>query len=573
MREQLRRVRAAGESGFTTIVVISALLIGTLLVGAAFTIAQGDTGPARSDQYAKQAYAAAEAGVNFYLAHLLQDSDYWKNCYTVPAGASSYPVNRQGADFSSPSTRTQAVPGSQARYEIELLNPRGQTGCSSGSSASIIDASTGRLSIRSTGSYGGVRRSIVASFGRPGFLGFLWFTDKETQDPDTYSGGAPSTTCAQYYRDGRSSRCGDQQFITGDSLNGPVHTNDIWYIGGRASFGRSGKGDALEATDPAGCRPSPSCLTTATWNGGLIKGAGLVGVPTANASLKNYASADGVGSACAATSPNCWLFTGPVHITLGANGVQVVGPTVLDSKGNPKAGSTLKSGVGTWPPNGVIYVDNGNCKTTFPQTQTQVLTDSDADGTGSPGYPQGTGCGDAWVHGAAGRDVTVAAKNDVIIDGDITHATTGVAVGLIPEGFVRVYHPCAYTKTTTGSGKNKKTTITDSNWSTSPEDPGVGYLADPKINAAILSLKHSFLVDNWGCGSNSGLGSLHVTGAIAQYYRGTVGTNDGSGNVASGYLKDYSYDATLKQHQPPYFLEPTNATWELVSETEQVPAH
>ena len=43
-----------------------------------------------------------------------------------------------------------------------------------------------------------------------------------------------------------------------------------------------------------------------------------------------------------------------------------------------------------------------------------------------------------------------------------------------------------------------------------------------KIDAAILSLQHSFIVDNYQCGAK--LGKLTVNGAIAQQFRGPVGT-------------------------------------------------
>ena len=47
-----------------------------------------------------------------------------------------------------------------------------------------------------------------------------------------------------------------------------------------------------------------------------------------------------------------------------------------------------------------------------------------------------------------------------------------------------------------------------------------------RIDAAILSLQHSFIVDNYNCGAR--LGTLTVNGAIAQKYRGPVGTVSGT---------------------------------------------
>jgi hypothetical protein len=95
------------------------------------------------------------------------------------------------------------------------------------------------------------------------------------------------------------------------------------------------------------------------------------------------------------------------------------------------------------------------------------------------------------------------------------------------------------------------------------EDPNKwGDLENPTIDAAILSTKHSWIVDNWKCGEP--LGKLTVWGSIAQFWRGPVGTGGGTG---SGYIKNYTYDERLAAQQPPSFLSPTDTTWSLSRET------
>jgi hypothetical protein len=118
-------------------------------------------------------------------------------------------------------------------------------------------------------------------------------------------------------------------------------------------------------------------------------------------------------------------------------------------------------------------------------------------------------------------------------------------LGLIANNFVRVYHPV----------KNC------SNDSTS----GSGLLGNLEVDAAILSLNHSWAVDNYGCGSS--LGTLTVKGAIAQKFRGTVGTSNG----ATGYLKNYQYDDRLVFRSPPSFLDPVQASWRTARYNEQLP--
>jgi Tfp pilus assembly protein PilX len=517
MRQQLIR-RLRGERGFTTVVVMMMLLVGGLLVAGAFAASDGDTSVARKDQYYKQAYAAAEAGVNYYLSHLAQNTNYWSNCYTAP-------IRSPGTAFST--ATSTAIPGSEGRYEIELLKAPGYAGaCSATVTNSVIDPATGQLAIRSTGIYRGVRRSIIATFKRQGFLNYLWFTDFETPDPLTYSDPTTAQSkCAMYVRDGRDlNYCNDQSFITGDGVNGPTHTNDEFLMCGTPSFGRTNNGnvDKIEASDPSGWRQSCGG-TSPSFNGVTSWGAANLQLPTSNSAIKSYASAN-------------WIFTGPVHITLSGSSATV----------KNAAGTTLRTGT---PTNGVIYVQNGTCSTSFAQSQQ---------------YPSGGGCGDAWVASSsqATSDLTIAAENDVIIAGDITHNASSV-VGLIANGFVRVYHPVQYTN---GSCDKNSANITP----TSGEGNGIPYLSSPTIQAAILALNHSFWVDNYGCGS--ALGTLNVTGAIAMKFRGTVGTHSGGVGV-TGYLKGYNYDSALKYHQPPYFLDPVQASWDLWTSTEQVPTH
>ena len=51
-------------------------------------------------------------------------------------------------------------------------------------------------------------------------------------------------------------------------------------------------------------------------------------------------------------------------------------------------------------------------------------------------------------------------------------------------------------------------------------------------------------------------------GAIAQKYRGAVGTSGGT-----GYLKNYEYDERLHTIAPPSFIEPVESDWVIGRET------
>jgi hypothetical protein len=116
---------------------------------------------------------------------------------------------------------------------------------------------------------------------------------------------------------------------------------------------------------------------------------------------------------------------------------------------------------------------------------------------------------------------------------------------------------CKY-EFTTGNCPSKATNLSAS------EDPNHwGVLENPVIDAAILSTNHSWIVDNYKCGTK--LGTLTVWGSIAQFWRGPVGT---SGSGGTGYIKSYNYDNRLVNQQPPSFLSPTSASsWKVTRET------
>jgi hypothetical protein len=89
------------------------------------------------------------------------------------------------------------------------------------------------------------------------------------------------------------------------------------------------------------------------------------------------------------------------------------------------------------------------------------------------------------------------------------------------------------------------------------------------IDAAILALKHSFIHDNWHCGDPTG--DLTEVGAMAQKFRGPVGTGSGA-TISTGFRKEYVYNDRLRYREPPSFLDPVQASWGIARETEQVPA-
>lgn len=75
---------------------------------------------------------------------------------------------------------------------------------------------------------------------------------------------------------------------------------------------------------------------------------------------------------------------------------------------------------------------------------------------------------------------------------------------------------------------------------------------DVEVDATVMALGNSFIVENWWAGSPKG--TLTVYGGIIQRERGPVGTfNPSSGQKVTGYSKDYNYDSRLITAPPPFY--------------------
>jgi hypothetical protein len=431
------------------------------------------------------------------------------------------------------------VPGSTEYYSYKTLPATGSTSCSASSpiptTIETTGAAAGSFRAEFSGSSGPITRTIVAQFQPPSFLNYIYFTNFEILDPAAT--GDSLTTCSTYYwaappaSDPNQSAWGPQRdaacggpinFITGDSLHGPLHSNDDLAICGTPSFGSTSPSspDTVETpamVNPSNCANAP--VVNGTVNGTYNNTVGTVQLPANNAQLLQVAdgSTSTHNSGCY-PGAGC-VFTGPTTIVLNgsANTMTITNATYAGPNPVP------------WPSNGVVYVANSSCSATY--SPTNVTYGNDA------------GCGDATVSGTYSSSLTIGADNDIMINGSITQtglstpaaAPSGSALlGLIANDFVRVTHPCS-----TSSG----------NTTTGVYSP----LTNPVIDAAILALNHSFIVDNFQCGSP--LGTLTVWGAIAQNFRGPVGTESG-GSVYSGYVKSYNYDPRLQTLSPPSFLNP-----------------
>jgi type II secretory pathway pseudopilin PulG len=515
------------ERGFAMVPVMAVLMVSGMLTVAAVAAATGDLPIARESQDRKAAYAAAESGLNYYLFQLTQDPDYWTNCDQVPdpnptdAGDNS-PISLAGAN----PRKWRTVPGTTTKYAIELLPATGKANCVVGDQSTMLDGASGTFRIRVTGRAGNVDRTLIATLRRKGFFDYVYLTDFETLDPDADSSGTTTTLLCARPRSLRSPTCTTIQFPTGDRIKGPMHTNDETIaVCGAPEFGRSAQTvkDDVEVSGSwspgyfqtsSGCGGGPPKFHTA--DGKLGINAETIGFPATNKALEAVAVKGGK------------VYTGKTTINFTSDGKM----TVTNKNISPNT-QTVNA-----PNNQVIYVKAGTGCTLNSRPTSAI-------------YDEGDNCAVTYVSGTYKTSMTIASEGDIIVkpngtnkSGIVRDSNSPSTLGLIANRYVRVYH--AMKNNSCGQGN---------------ADPA----QDVQIDAALLSLQHSFIVDNYSCGSH--IGDLIVNGAISQKFRGPVGESDGS-----GFFKDYNYDDRLAYRNPPYFLPPVNAAWSVARKNEQVPA-
>jgi len=520
---RLLRAKLAAQDGFTMIVALSVMLVASLLLAAAFEAANGDIQLSHKDTVQKEAYYAALAGIEEYEYHLQANPDYWQTC----------------------SAPTHSVPEQEVyeHYEIKLLvastAPTGTTECSTSAPfASMIqssgaNANTFRIESIGTagtkGTSGWAERSIVATFHVVGFLNFIYFTQYEDGDPNLYGGPAG---CENYYPKRESLKinkeCKTIVFASSDTVEGPMHTDDATDIGGPAYFGRKGHNP-----------PDTIQMNYGTYGSSEGVFYDATGKPTVGPELLTPEGDTTLGTYVKEGGEE---FTGTTHIVM--NGTE----NTLHVTNWNTATKTEQTKTEPWPANGLVYV---RASTNSSEPCNYVFKNETAKTDNATEEAEEVHCGDAYVSGTYSKPLTIAAEENLTINGEIYPTSVAGKLGAEPTGtdtlgliagrYVRVYHPL--TSTNCGSAENEPTS-----------------LENPWIYAAILSTNHSFAVDNYACGEL--LGNLNVYGAIAQRFRGIVGLVG-----TSGYVKDYKYDERLAVDEPPYFLNPINAGWEVSRET------
>ncbi len=450
------------QTGFTMIVVLGVMLVTSLLLVAAFTAANGEVRLTSLDRAQKKAYYAAEAGVEDYEYHLTQDGNYLGYCTSPP---SENPALNQAGETSHKATvpSTTGEPTNE-QYAIQLLPAESDKiekdhKCDPNHLVETMieeeGSATGTFRIESIGYSGGEERTLVATFRNANFVSYVWYTKYETGDPVIY--GEPPTAptalpnyyneCGNFYgtRPGQEKskiggfeyplRCAENLFKSGESVNGPMHTGDHAGICGSPVFGRN-ENDRIEfgnggKPEGEGYSNEGVCgeASTPVFKGKHILPKETLSIepPPGDEELKHIVEP-------------AYLYEEKTEIVLEGSTM-----TVIKHKGAGLGFEKEEKAV-AYPPNGVIYVSGGCGQKYSPfgpiprYAGNEVAAESD------------TTCGNVYVRGEYTKSLTIAAENDVIINGNITTPvngegtpTTNALLGLIANNFVRIYHPVVET--------------------------------------------------------------------------------------------------------------------------------
>ncbi|MHB8190034.1 MAG: hypothetical protein ACYDHP_06385 [Ferrimicrobium sp.] len=543
-----RKVRP-DEHGDALILVVIAVLLITLIPAGLVAASVGQIPQARQEQQLQGAFAAAEAGVSDYLNRLDQTAlnqtgNYWQ-----------YTASNPPPDGNTALTGWAAVQGSSSEYYHYSVNNQNTS-------------STGIVTLTSTGvAIHGAQTSyqtVQVRMRSQGFLDYLLLTNKMIVDPVygtfaahlpvnkaeedcNYTFGQPNDNAAGSAERDNDTNPMDQlttgpewntcsalinYYITGQTFNGPVFSNDLYYIYGNPVFnGPVYSASSVQSGYPAHpywLDPISAYLGQATsdnpvFNDGPIQYHAPLEFPSTNSALVTEAQNGG-----------CYYY-GPTQITINGSTMDVTSP---QTKNANCVGTNLPL-----PSNGVMYVAS------LPSSVSSTCNTSPSS---IDIAKQSVPCqeGDAFVQGTLTGQLTLGSANNITITGNLEYTGCGKAgttdiLGLIANNFIQI------------SDKFSSTNITPDSCYGHP-------MYDPTIMAALLTLNHSFAVQNFWKIPVSG--TIYFYGSLAGNYADIEGVfNSATGNLTNGYLTNYSYDPRLAYLTPPYFLTPIAAAWQKIS--------
>jgi hypothetical protein len=621
-----------GDGGYALVTVIGSMFALTVLAMAALGAALGGLPQSKAAQADAAAMAAAQAGVADLTTQVNLCRDYWVN----PSACA--PVDFAAPDADGWRAVQGSDPVQNARYRIKyVVTPEAVPGGGTTVQNGLIRVEVaGRVDAKDRPA--GVQRRVTVDLRQPGFLQYIYYSDFEAVDPAIlaavyperrydkyvlpvknadgtttyteftdvsmsgisvtqaqacnrywYGPGGPTdtrTTPSETFKGtsgGKNytatlTRPCDLKFAGTDVVNGPLHTNDAILLEQGVTFASPTTHTSWR--NPPGTTPPPAeDDSSVNWFRQVTLGA----QPSTSGYRPRYKAPVTMpwrqSDTRTAAGRGC-LYTGPTSVEFLSTGRIKVHSPYSRNLSADCGGSAVTTAVQEvpGPVNGVIHVQN-RARDSFwssspcPEKVLGLypMTDTATGIKDITKYP----CtdGDAFVKGTAGRPLTISTENDVVVTDDVTVAggTTGPnVVGLVAQGHVEVYHPvgCSYTVTA-------PKVCGDTDYKNLPTDV-TPPTTDLVVQAAVISMAHSFTVQNFEKGTS--LGTLSVTGGIYQRFRGPVGfTLDAAPAGASGPVpvktgfptKNYLHDKRMLNLPPPAFPVPVGTSWAVTHFAEQ----
>jgi|GEM_PF-2867115 len=521
------------ERGDALILVIIAVMLITLIPAGLVAASVGQLPQTKQRQENQTALAAAEAGLANYENLLDQYSinqlgNYWQYDASNPPPVTNVALNGW-----------ESVSGSNSEYFHYSVD-------------NTETASSGIVHLLVTGAAAsGTNTQYVtldASFRSQSFLNYLIFDNEMLIDPvfAVHAAKMPNNRAeadcnfmfAQSNGSNQQPTNGPQlplcqsllnYYVTGQTFNGPVFSNDMFYLAGDPVFnGPVYSASALTSgipahpywIDPINAYLGGNNSDNPTFNVGQnVQYHTPLALPQSDTNLAQIAAEGGC------------LYYGPTQVTLNGTTMTVVSPQTKNT-----------SCVGTdvpLPANGVLYV----------ASLAQAKSGTCASGSLNIDQ-QDAPCqeGNLYIQGTLNGQLTAASENDTTITGNLEYAGCGAngtssLLGLIANNFVQIANDFAKTNTTPDSCFSHPSN-------------------DPVVMAAILTLQHSFAVEDfWKLPFE---GTIYLYGALAGNYADIEGVFQGT-TITNGYATNYTYDPRLAYLSPPYFLTPVDSSWDKLS--------
>lgn len=504
LKKLKRCSRGVDQGGQAMLIVLAALAVMGTIPLVVITTTANQLPLSTGNLYWNAAYEAAQAGLADYIQQLDANETYtqWSNGVTVCTETNSPvtpPDNLAFCGWESVPTTTPN-PHEYFEYSEPTVSKTGLAFTVSGK------AGSGSLA---------VVRTFTYALNPHSTLDDIYWTSHEEIDPAL--GG------------------GTIQFDSQDVLDGPVFSNDDFFICGNPTFDYSVQSANIHnyglATQSSGFGVLPTTgdpdggpyweNTCSGGNQSCTSGCFEAGSPTLVGPenlITNGTSPDLVP----AQTLGCYI-VGNVSITLA--GTKLTWTYAPGQSSGASLGTSGNSNASCGANSSGAPLDS---PITFSALKAAIFY-VDGEVTINPGSSS--------CPGSLSGFLTLVSTDQITVDCSITYPSADIttqngleydstdALGLIAENWV---------------------IVNDNN-------------ANTTLDASIMAISDSFYNADY---SQSPTGTLTVFGSIAQNYRGPVGTlNSQTGQIATGYSKDYVYDWSLTSEWPPFFIPPAGSSW------------